>query len=56
MQAVSVRIKYSSTGGNLNAFTTTSVMVSKKPPTESEVIAVIKKKHPRCNFVVIAIK
>ncbi len=56
MQTVSVKIKYSSTGANLNATTQVSVQVSKNPPTESEVSAAIKKKHPKWNFIILEIK
>lgn len=56
MPSVSVKIKYSSTGGTPNATTTTSVQVSKKPPTESEVSAAIKKANPKWNFIILEIK
>lgn len=56
MPSASVKIKYSSTGGNPNATTQISVQVSRKPPTESEVSAAIKKKHPKWNFVILEIK
>lgn len=55
-ESVSVKIKYSSTGGTPNATTTTSVKVSEKPPTESEVSAAIKKAHPQWNFIILEIK
>lgn len=56
MVSVSVKIKYSSTGGNPSSTSTISVQVSKKPPTESEVSAVIKKAHPKWNFTILEIK
>lgn len=57
MPSVNVKVKYNSTGGaNLNAGTQTSVTVSKKNPTESEVAAAIKKKHPKWNFAILEIK
>jgi hypothetical protein len=55
MVSVSVRIKYSSTGGTPNATTRTSVQVTKMNPSESEVAAAIKKKYPRWNFIIIEI-
>ncbi len=55
MPSVNVRIKYSSTGGAPNAQTTTSVQVSRKPPTEAEVAAAIKKANPKWNFVILEI-
>ena len=56
MPSVNVKIKYSSTGGTPNATTTTSVQVSSKTPTESEVSAAIKKKSPKWNFIILEIK
>ena len=56
MHSVSVRIKYSSTGGNPNAITRVAVMVLSKPATESEVSATLKRKHPKWNFVILEIK
>ena len=55
MPSVTVKVKYSSTGGNPNATTRTSVQVSSKNPTESEVSAAIKKKNPRWNFIILEI-
>ena len=55
MPSVSVKIKYSSTGGNPNAVTKTSVQVSSKNPTESEVSSAIKKKNPKWNFIILEI-
>ncbi len=40
----------------MNSGTSTSVTVSKKNPTESEVAAAIRKKHPKWNFTIIEIK
>jgi hypothetical protein len=56
MPTVSVKIKYSSTGDNPNSTITTSVMVTRKTPTESEVTAAIKKAHPKWNFIILEIK
>ena len=56
MPSVNVKIKYSSTGETPNATTTTSVQVSSKKPTESEVSAAIKKKNPKWNFIILEIK
>lgn len=56
MPSVTVKIKYSTTGGTPSATTTVSVPVSKKPPTESEVSAAITKSHPKWNFVILEIK
>ena len=55
MKSVRVKIKYSSTGGKPTSTTTTSVQVSSKTPTESEVSAYIKKKHPKWNFEILEI-
>ena len=56
MPSVSVKIKYSSTGGTPNAVTIVSVQVSSKNPTESEVTAAIKKRNPKWNFHILEIK
>jgi hypothetical protein len=55
MPSVNVRVKYSATGGAPTSTTKVSVQVSRKPPTESEVNAAIRKKYPKWNFVIIAI-
>ena len=55
MPSVNVKIKYSSTGGSPNAVTKTSVQVSSRNPTESEVSAAIKKKNPKWNFIMLEI-
>ncbi len=54
MPSVTVKIKVSNPGGSTT--TTTSVQVSKKPPTESEVSAAIRKLHPKWDFVILEIK
>ena len=56
MPSVRAKVKYSSTGGTPNATTYTSVLVSSKNPTESEVSAAIRKKNPKWNFVILEIK
>lgn len=56
MHPVSVKVKYSAIGGRPTSGTSTTVMVVSKPPTESEVSAAIKKKHPKWNFVIIEMK
>jgi|HubBroStandDraft_4_1064222.scaffolds.fasta_scaffold02598_6 hypothetical protein len=55
MQSVSVKIKYSSTGGTPTSTTKVSVLVSKKPPTESEVTEAIRKRYPKWKFIVLEI-
>jgi len=55
MQSVKVKIKYSSTGGKPTSTTMITVYVSSKTPTESEVSAYIKKKHPKWNFEILEI-
>lgn len=55
MPSVNVTIKYSSTGGNPTSKTKISVQVTRKPPTESEVEAAIRKAHPKWNFIILEI-
>ena len=56
MPTVQVKVKYSSIGGKPTSITKTTVHVSSKNPTESEVSAEIKKKHPKWNFIILEIK
>jgi hypothetical protein len=56
MPSVNVKYKYSSSGGVPNISGATAVVVSKKPPTESEVMAALKKKNPKWSFVILEIK
>ena len=55
MHSVSVKVKYSPTGGSPTSTTKISVLVSKRPPTESEVQAAIKKRYPKWSFVIVEI-
>ena len=56
MPSVTVKFKYSSTGGVPNINGTKAVIVSRKPPTESEVMAALKKQNPKWSFVILEIK
>jgi len=56
MPYVEVKVKYSSIGGNPTSTTTTSVQVTSKNPTESEITAAIKKKNPKWNFIILEVK
>lgn len=56
MPMVQVKVKYSSTGGTPSSTTSTSVQVTSKTPTESEVSAAIRKMHPKWNFIILEIK
>ncbi len=56
MPLVSVKVKFSATGSTPTTTTTRTVSVSKKPPTESEVSAAIKKANPKWNFIILEIK
>ncbi len=56
MPSVTVKFKYSSSGGTPNVNATKSVVVSRKPPTESEVMAQLKKANPKWNIVIVEIK
>lgn len=56
MPSVTVKFKYSSSGGTPNVNATKSVVVSRKPPTESEVMAELKKANPKWNIVIVEIK
>jgi hypothetical protein len=51
-----VRLKYSSSGGTPSALTSISVQCSSKNPTESEISAIIKKKNPKWNFIILKIE
>jgi hypothetical protein len=55
MPQVNVKYKYKSSNGS--GSTTNYVTVSKNPPSESEILAELKKKHPTwSDFVIIEIK
>lgn len=56
MPTVNVKIKYHSSGGTPAATTQVSVYVSSPKPTESEVSAAIRQKHPQWNFIILEIK
>jgi hypothetical protein len=56
MPYVDVKVKCSPTGGKPNTTTKLSVHVSRKPPSESEVTAAIRQKHPEWNFIILEIK
>ncbi|MBK6757500.1 MAG: hypothetical protein IPG70_07720 [Moraxellaceae bacterium] len=56
MPTVNVKLKYSSTGGAPTATTSVSVYVISAKPTESEVSAAIKVKHPQWNFIILEIR
>jgi len=56
MPSVTVKFKYSSTGSVPNVNGTKSVTVSRKPPTESEVMGQLKKANPKWTFVILEIK
>lgn len=56
MPSVTVKLKYSSTGGVPNVTGTKAVNVTRKPPTESEVMAALKKLHPKWSFTILEIK
>lgn len=55
MPTVNVKLKYNSMGGVPNSTTSVSVYVSSAKPTESEVSAAIKMKHPQWNFIILGI-
>jgi len=56
MPSVTVKFKYSSTGATPNTSARKSVIVSKKPPSESEVMAALKKANPKWSFVILEIE
>jgi len=56
MPNVSVKYKYGPAGKKADVLTSTSVSVSRKPPTESEVMAALKKTYPNREIVIIEIK
>ena len=56
MPVVTVKLKYSSTGGVPNIGAVKSVVVSRKPPTESEVMTALKKANPKWSITILEIK
>ena len=56
MPSVTVKVKYSSTGGKPTSTTSTSFVVNSKNPTESELTAKIRQKNPKWNFYILDYK
>ena len=54
MPSVTVKYKIIRTGST--STTSRSLQVTKKPPTESEVTALLKKVHPKDEFIILEIK
>jgi hypothetical protein len=54
MPTVIVKYKLVHTGSSTT--TSRSLQVTKKPPTESEVSALLKKAHPKEEFIILEIK
>jgi hypothetical protein len=54
MPSVFVKYKIIQTSGSTQ--TSKSLQVTKKPPTESEVSALLKKAHPGKEFIILEIK
>lgn len=56
MPSVSVKYKYAPQGKKPSTTSSTSVTVSRKPPTESEVMAELKRLHPNWEIIILEIK
>ena len=56
MTSVNVKIRYSSSGHVPTSTIKLSVLVSKKPPTESEVAAALRYRYPKWNFIILEIE
>ena len=49
-----VKVEYKYTSGSMTHYSTRSgLSVSRKPPTESEVLAKLKKDHPKYEDIII---
>jgi hypothetical protein len=53
MSSVHVKYKYKNTPSSGHSTTSGTVTVSKIPPTESEVLAALKKAHPKYEDIII---
>lgn len=53
MPSVHVKFKYKNTPTSGYSNTSGTVTVSKTPPTESEVLAALKKAHPKYEDIII---
>ena len=56
MPIVSVKFKYGPLGKSANISANQQIQVSKKPPTESEVLAALRKAHPKREIVILEVK
>jgi hypothetical protein len=53
MPSVHVKYKYKNTPSSGHSTTSGTVTVSKNPPTESEVLAALRKAHPKYEDIII---
>lgn len=56
MPTVTVKYKYGHLGKKADVTSVTSVQVTRKPPTESEVMAVLKKLYPTREIIILEIR
>lgn len=56
MPTAIVKYKYGPLGKKADVTSSTSVQVSRKPPTESEVMAALKKLYPTREIIILEIK